>query len=132
MTIRKRPAIFSALNLALVASVLLCPAWVEAAANNPSEAQLLDPTQPNWFGVKTSKKKRPPSLILNSLVTGPTRRLAVINGDLLREGETKNGVTVKQILDDRVLITGKDGKKKILKLKQFDRLKKIPTSGTKQ
>lgn len=76
---------------------------------------LHDPTRPNWFGLK-KKKPKANHLVLNSLVMSPQRRIAVINGELMREGETKHNITVQQILDDRVLVTTKSGNKRVLKL----------------
>lgn len=86
---------------------------------------LTDPTQPNWFGLSKAKSK-PKGPVLNSLVTGTKRRIAVINGELMREGDSRNGITIEEILADRVLITTSAGSKKVLKLKTPNYPAKVP------
>lgn len=99
---------------------------VETVADPKVEKRLVDPTRPNWFGAKKGKSKSG-NLVLNSLVTSPQRRIAVINGELMREGDTKRGITLKQILSDRVLIVSKNGKKRALKLNNASlRISKTP------
>lgn len=105
-----------------------------------TETSLVDPTRPNWFGINKSKQTSG-KLALNSLVMSPQRRIAVINGELMREGDTKLGITLDSILHDRVLIRTKNGKKRVLKLdksslrvskKTFDRTPNLAkrTEGT--
>lgn len=94
-----------------------------------TKIELVDPTQPNWFGLKAAKKKSAKSLRLDSLVTGAQRRLAVINGVMMREGDTKNGITVQNIFEDRVLIRTKSGQKKTLKLKKANNMVKTKSAG---
>lgn len=117
---------------ALILALLVCSAFtvVPAEAQTLVESdertpQLTDPTQPNWFGVG-KKSAAPKGPVLNSLVTGPQRRIAVINGDLMREGDTRHGITIEEILDDRVLIRNAAGKKKVLKLRKSNYPVKIP------
>lgn len=111
---------YNPLKLAFLyaASALMLAAFIPAVSADSAESDpmLVDPTLPNWFGL-TKTKKKSSSLVLNSLVTGSQRRLAVINGELMREGDTHKGFTLDQILEDRVLITRKSGKKQVLKLK---------------
>ena len=95
-----------------------------------AEAPLVDPTRPNWYRLNTSKKKSK-KLVLNSLVMSPLRRIAVVNGELMREGDIKGGITLQQILHDRVLIITKDGKKRVLKLNESSlRISKETTNRT--
>ena len=97
----------------------------------PSSAkELIDPTQPNWFGLKTAKKKNANTLRLDSLVRGSQRRLAVINGVMMREGDTKNGITVQSIFEDRVLVRTQTGKKHTLKLKTSNKLVNTKNTGS--
>ena len=112
--------LFRALLLgATVLAMSAHPAW--ATTNNSSDSnadavELVDPTQPNWFGIKKAKKKYSNTPKLNSLVNGAGRRLAVINGLLMREGDTKEGITLHEIKETSVVITTRSGKNRELRL----------------
>jgi len=86
---------------------------------------LTDPTRPNWYKQATKKKKSPP-MVLNSLVNGPQRRIAVISGELMREGDNHRGFTLEQILEDRVLMTNKDDRRLVLQLSSNNFPNKTP------
>jgi len=47
----------------------------------------------------------------------------------MREGDTKNGITVQNIFEDRVLIRTKSGQKKTLKLKKANNMVKTKSAG---
>ena len=110
--------------IALIQSTGVSGQELPPLASNTGDRTLTDPTRPNWYGVSTSKtqSKQP---VLNSLVTGPQRRIAVINGELMREGESRHGFALVEILEDRVLIRTKSGNKKVLKLKKSDYRAKV-------
>lgn len=117
------PKLFATL-LGLGATFIALPSSGAGAAsepsqgkNEPDQTELFDPTQPNWFGVNI-KRKTQRSLILNSLVTGAKRRIAIINGELLREGDSYRGLRLTQILNDRVLLKNSAGKIITLKLER--------------
>lgn len=117
---------------AVLLALLASSAWgaVPESEGTPAGADtggptLTDPTQPNWFGVN-KKSSAPKGPVLNSLVTGAQRRIAVINGDLMREGDTRHGITIEEILDDRVLIRNSVGTKKVLKLRKSNYPVKVP------
>ncbi|MCO6412956.1 MAG: hypothetical protein J5I92_09445 [Thiogranum sp.] len=76
-----------------------------------SALALQDPTRPtnasDWFGNKTSGTQAEWSL--QSILTGPDRRIAVINGTRVREGDRIGTARVVQIEDSRVLLRTGEG-----------------------
>ncbi|MEM1229207.1 MAG: hypothetical protein AAGI15_01625 [Pseudomonadota bacterium] len=99
---------------ALVTVLLLClPPHALAAEGDPV---LQDPTRPNWYGLKAKARKAASELQLSSIIISANRRLAVINGDLMREGERRNGVLLKEVLKDRVLVVSADKGLRALRL----------------
>lgn len=73
-----------------------------------------DPTRPLDYRVSRASVE----LSLNAILRGGDRRLAVINGQRLREGETianSGGIRVVSINDDAVLV-GQSGRQWQLKL----------------
>jgi len=106
-------------RVALLATLAFALPVVAATEENG----LKDPTQPNWHGLSKAKKANS-GPVLNSLVTGPQRRIAVINGVLMREGEKGRGFTLEQIMDDSVLVTTKSGKQRVLSLGRSSSFKK--------
>ncbi|MGI9328048.1 MAG: hypothetical protein ACR2PZ_22700 [Pseudomonadales bacterium] len=98
-------------TVALLVSLLLATSI--AHGNEPG---LSDPMRPNWYGLKAKAKKQPRIPELSSIIASDDRRLAVINGKVMREGERKNGVLLRQVLPDRVLVVTADRQLHALKL----------------
>ena len=67
---------------------------------------LQDPTRPaNWQAARAeSVKVEKPDITLNSIIYSQQRRLAVLNGQSLSEGQQRNGVKVIKIESRRVLL----------------------------
>lgn len=88
------------------ALVLLClaqlAAAVPASANVPAAA---DPTRPLRAGPEPSAPAAARRPTLESVLIGPTRRVAVIDGQRLREGEMKGGLKVWRILPEGVEVS---------------------------
>ncbi|MFK7916067.1 MAG: hypothetical protein AB8B93_19295 [Pseudomonadales bacterium] len=80
------------------------------------EAALTDPTRPNWYGLQAAVKHDPKRPVLNSIISSDDRRLAVINGALMREGERKRGLLLQEVLPDRVLVVTADNELQALRL----------------
>lgn len=74
-----------------------------------------DPTRPPHAGEPTANPAPLRTLSLDSIVYGEGRRVAVIDGRPMREGETVNGVRVKAIHSDRVEVLD-HGHKRVLRL----------------
>ena len=95
--------------------VLLC-AVLTAPLAMANEAQLSDPMRPSWYGLKARSKGSSKDPQLSSIIASEERRLAVINVTLMREGDRKNGVLLRQVLPDRVLVVTADQRLRALKL----------------
>lgn len=68
---------------------------------------LIDPTRPSTSSKQTSlKQETVPSrrLILESTLVAPNRRIAVVNGKLVREGDSVDGARVITIRKSVVLV----------------------------
>lgn len=93
-------------------------ALASAATPEPelSAIPMKDPTRPNWYGIKARARKAASDLELSSIIISANRRLAVINGDLMREGEQRNGLFLKEVLKDRVLVVSADKQLRALRL----------------
>jgi MSHA biogenesis protein MshK len=83
----------------LLAAVL----GASAAAAAP---ELKDPTRP-YRGAPAEVVSSPNMATprLTSVLLGERRRLAVIDGQLVREGETLRGMTVLEIASDRAIVS---------------------------
>ena len=80
------------------------------------DVSLTDPTRPNWYGLKAAVRHDPKKPTLNSIITSDDRRLAVINGALMREGERSRGFLLQEVLTDRVLIVTTENELQALRL----------------
>lgn len=87
-----------------------------ADASSATDLELTDPTRPNWYGLQPSIKHDPSKPILNSIISSDDRRLAVINGALMREGERKRGLLLQEVLPDRVLVVTAENELQALRL----------------
>ncbi|WP_278800514.1 hypothetical protein [Marinobacter nauticus] len=74
-----------------------------AAAALPAQA-LQDPTRPPGIQNRAVAAMPPRPLELGSIVHGSDRRVAVIEGVALTEGESHDGIRVRRIYRDRVEI----------------------------
>ncbi len=101
---------------ALALPLLVIP--LIAATVQANEPALSDPMRPNWYGLKQTSKANSHTPELSSIIASDDRRLAVINGQVMREGERKNGLLLRQVLPDRVLVVTADQQLRALKLAQ--------------
>jgi MSHA biogenesis protein MshK len=93
--------------------LLIVPAQVVA---------LDDPTRPPGTGSSSQEQRPLPNLSLESILISTNRRVAVINGQALVEGQTVDGVRVRQIHRDRVEVTA-SGKVKVLHLNKLPQIR---------
>ena len=80
-----------------------------------------DPTRPKDLSITTdeqsSESGMPAKPRLTSILIGPHRRLAIIDGHLLAQGQSRSGLQVMKVLDDRVILRLiEDGRDVTLKL----------------
>lgn len=83
--------------------------WAMAAA--PAQARLTDPTRPPPSLGVGGQAERP--FDLTSTLVSPRRRVAVINGQVVREGGRIDGMTVVRIRADRVILDGPGGRETV-------------------
>lgn len=76
--------------------------------------KLIDPTQP-LFGAGSSSGSTEKALILESILIAGDRKVAVINGQSVTEGQTVSAAKVKKILPGKVFVLH-HGKQKSLEL----------------
>ncbi|TGN38608.1 hypothetical protein E5Q11_15410 [Marinobacter confluentis] len=76
---------------------------------------LQDPTRPNGFRVPQAEPAQQRSFDLASIIIGTDRRIAVIDGQARREGQTFDGVRLRRIHPDRVELVDQ-GRVRILRL----------------
>lgn len=82
----------------LIASVI---ALIAMLGSTPLAA-LQDPTRPPGLDEPVARSQPVRSLSLDSIVYGKDRKVAVIEGEALREGQGINGIRVRKIHQDRV------------------------------
>ncbi|HET8705627.1 MAG TPA: hypothetical protein VFM46_04915 [Pseudomonadales bacterium] len=102
-------------------------------------ADVPDPTQPPielkaasaTVAQPTRKSNLPvqPEFSLQSIMIGPSRKFAIINGIALAEGETIKGATVSRIEPNQVEL-GRKGKTIQLKLLQVEVKQAVAASGS--
>lgn len=63
---------------------------------------LTDPTRPNGFQAPAKEARPEQAFSLASIIIGPNRRVAVIDGQARQEGQTFDGVRLRRIYPDRV------------------------------
>jgi MSHA biogenesis protein MshK len=93
-------------SLFLVVAITFIPAATHA---------LQDPTRPNGFRAPEAQSAQQRSFDLASIIIGAKRKIAVIDGQARREGQTFEGVRVRRIYPDRVELIDQ-GRVRILKL----------------
>lgn len=82
-------------NHAFVALCMLFAGTIDVMA-----LDIPDPTIPSGYQPAQKSPWR-----LESVISGPNRKMAVINGRIMQEGESINGAILSSIGDDAVLLT---------------------------
>lgn len=95
------------------ALTLLLAIGGDAAADSPG---LKDPTRPLRTAVRSPEPSRGERPTLESVLIGGGRRLAVIDGRRMAEGEEHHGVKVLQIHADGVVVTVGGSERTTLKI----------------
>lgn len=94
-------------------------------------AAVVDPTRPpEGSGKAASASEGARSgtpLVLQSLLVGDGRRLAIISGRPVRVGERIQGLTVQNILQREVVLSD-GGETRILRMGSTDELEKVPSN----
>jgi MSHA biogenesis protein MshK len=73
-----------------------------ASCAGSAAAELQDPTRPSYVTDDTVAGAVHGALRVNAIFISGERRIAIVNGQRLRIGETVNGATVNRIEQDRV------------------------------
>lgn len=96
-----------------IGSVLLCA--------GPAHA-LQDPTRPPGPQAAVASAAPERSLALDSILFSKDRRVAVIEGEALREGQGFDNVRVIRIFADRVVVTD-NGRERVLYLERLPKVR---------
>jgi len=83
---------------------------------------LQDPTRPPGLEPTVAKPAPERSLALDSILFSKDRRVAVIEGEALREGQGFDNVRVIRIYTDRVLVTD-NGRERVLYLERLPQVR---------
>ena len=114
---------FMGRKFSIGACSLLLVAAVAGAQSLP------DPTQPPASGAPVrdldSAGKANPTPILQSIIISPTRRLAIIAGHTLKQGDKYGDAKLVKITETEVVLRGSNG---IQTLKLFPNIEKQPLS----
>lgn len=98
--------------LLLIAAFLLLGADPE-----PPKAELVDPTRPPDFSAKAiTSATGAQGLKLTATYIYPHRRMAIINGSIVKEGDQIDGFTITTITPYTVELVGSQNNKEILQL----------------
>ena len=90
---------------------------------NAERSGLIDPTRPDAdTEIRHTLQAQPSDLKLESILVSPNRRVVVINGQRLAEGESADGIEVHKITSDTVAIYAR-GKQHLLKHKALPEVK---------
>jgi MSHA biogenesis protein MshK len=112
----------------LAAALALLLAGGQASAGG---AAVADPTRPPEGRGKAASASDAsggePPLVLQSLLVGDGRRLAIISGRPVRVGERIQGLTVQNILQREVVLSD-GGETRILRMGSTDELEKVPSN----
>ncbi|MGF2736654.1 hypothetical protein [Marinobacter sp. DUT-1] len=85
-------------------------------------AALQDPTRPPGTEAPVIRSQPVRPLSLDSIVYGQDRKVAVIEGEALREGQGANGIRVRKIHQDRVEVLDR-GSPRILYLDKLPQVR---------
>ena len=86
-------------------SVIFGLAMVLALLASAGAHALQDPTRPPDARPASVQNEAPRDIELGSILLGSQRRVAVINGVALREGDDHDGIRVRRIHRDKVDVT---------------------------
>lgn len=102
----------------LAAQILAALLGCSSAVCMADFSDLTDPTKPAQFEPKQiNEKQAAPSVHrLASIIISPTRKVAVINGQVLTEGEQVDGASVLRITDGQVSLQLADKSQRTLSL----------------
>lgn len=76
---------------------------------------LEDPTRPSGFNAPTAEAPKPQAnFSLDSIMIGDGKRLAVINGQMVREGQSLEQARVVKVTPDRVVLSV-NGQQRVLR-----------------
>lgn len=84
---------------------VLLALWACAVANVPRDGNLTDPTRPVRGAVVTERAAPVGRPALSSVLVGPERRVAVIDGRRMTVGQVHDGMKVLEIHPDRVVVS---------------------------
>ncbi|KPQ01967.1 MAG: T2bSS MSH-type system biogenesis protein MshK [Marinobacter sp. HL-58] len=92
------------------------------AMSATTAAALQDPTRPDGFGAAPQAQVPEKEFTLASIFIGNDRRVAVINGQARREGQTFEGVRIRRIHPDRVELVDQ-GRVRVLRLEPLPQVR---------
>ncbi|MBE0485606.1 hypothetical protein [Marinobacter sp.] len=92
---------------------------------SPVAHGLQDPTQPPGSAVEPVSAAPARDLRVGSILLGAERRVAVINGVALTEGDRHDGLRVRRIHKDRVEVTDR-GQPRVLYPEPLPQVRKTP------
>lgn len=95
----------------IIASMIFLLASGSLLANETNVPDVRDPTTPLGHVTATASASGAPQFALNSILISPQRKLAIINGSTLREGQTLPGtgnVKVQRISAQAVVLQQAD------------------------
>ncbi|WP_341581311.1 hypothetical protein [Marinobacter metalliresistant] len=106
--------------------ILFCP-WTCLAAGAltlfpGAVSALQDPTRPPGFEVAVVTPVPERDLLLDSILYSKDRRVAIIDGEALREGQAVDSLRVIRIYDNRVLVTD-SGRERVLYLERLPQVR---------
>jgi MSHA biogenesis protein MshK len=84
-------------------------AWLLPLQLAAAPASIPDPTQPAGIPAAADADVEEREVELTSILVSGDRRIAVINGQLVREGERVDGIAVRRIEPHAVQLDGADG-----------------------
>ncbi len=96
--------------------------WLGASLGSAQALQ--DPTKPNGFSASRAETVPQRSYTLASIIIGQDRKVAVIDGQALREGQVFDGVRVRRIYPDRVELI-EQGSVRVIRLSTLPQVRSI-------
>jgi hypothetical protein len=96
------------ISLLLIAGLLCAPALGAEKLRDPTRP-LATPQRAGAAATPAAPKAAPVLPVLQLVLMGAERRYAVIDGELLAEGDDIRGLTVQKILDDAVVLITPNG-----------------------
>ncbi|MFO8141201.1 MAG: hypothetical protein R6T87_04790 [Marinobacter sp.] len=95
------------------------------AAHGLQDPALQDPTRPPGNAAQAAAVAPLRALELGSVLLGSQRRVAVIDGVALQEGDSHDGVRIRRIHKDRVEVTDR-GQPRVLYPKSLPQVRRTP------